>query len=484
MRRPEHKCLKKDSVEKALEGLKRGRDYQFCPGCQWLIQLSDACNHMTCRYNCGTQFCYLCGQRAKKKSGHWAQGASCPLYGPRNGPNPLYEPEDDEDSEDDDEDEDDEEDEDGNEDNDPAPDGHVPDNNPNEDRGEDGEAPDHLPGRGHDADGQPPNHDAHDPPQNHDAGDHAPPHDMMDEAPFQEVHPPEHELDDGFEQANGQNFDANDPDQQADGLNGVDRAPEQRMIEDDGQEGGHDAFVDNLWEDGEEEDDQEEAGMFAPQFAGMFGPPRVLSIAERIEALIISVSVYRMNEGIPWYLVHDITGPNQDPPEGAQASIFSWFRRKDRRQLRDMYVDLQEWALQRMPGPFLLGMHALAYVIRRLLLGLDYYTIHEIDHLGERGNFRMYLAHSHPLADYVFGLMPNQANLRYPTLSRIITTYRMAKTGNIENLRGWLRQRMWTPDRENDPHIDRRHSLDSIALSLAMDRAQPGARAPNQVVPQ
>ncbi|PPJ55674.1 hypothetical protein CBER1_05882 [Cercospora berteroae] len=453
--RPVHECAKKETVEKALEGLKRGRDYQFCPGCHWLIELSDACNHLTCQYNCGTQFCYLCGQRAKKKSGHWAQGAPCPLYGPPDGPNPLYEPEDDEESEDDDEDEDD------NEDDDPVPDGDVPDNNLNEDQGGDEEAPDHQPDRARDADGNHPNHDADGPPPNHDAGDHGPPHDIEGEAPFQdgEAHPPEHELDDGFEQANGQNFDADDPDEQADENDG-DRAPEQRLIEDDGQEGGHDVNIDDLWEPAEEEGHREEAGMFAP--------PRVLPIAYRIQVLILSVSTYRMNHGMPWYLVSDTSGPNQDPPQGAQANIFSWLRRKDRRQLRDMYVDLQEWGLQRMPGPFHPGMHALGYLIKTLLLGLDYYTVHEIDRLEDRATFRQYLAHWHPLADYVFGLMPNQANLRYPTLSRIIATYCMAKTGNVENLRGWLWQRMWTPDREDDPHIDRRHSLDSIALSLAM----------------
>ncbi|CAK1362535.1 unnamed protein product [Cercospora beticola] len=412
--RPEHECVKKETAEKALEGLRRGRDYQFCPGCRWVIELSDACNHMTCQYSCGTHFCYLCGQRARPKSGHWAQGAPCPLYGPPDGPNPLYEPEDDEESED-------EEDEDDNEDDDPVPDGDVIDNNPNEDYGGDEEAPDHQPGRGHDADGSLPN-------------------------------------------------------QQADEDNGGDGAPEQRLIENDGQEGGHVALIDDLWDNAEEEDLREEAGMFAP--------PRVLPIAYRIQVFILSESTYRMNHGMPWYLVSDISGPNQDPPQGAQANIFSWLRRKDRRQLLDMYVDLQEWGLQRMPGPFHPGMHALGCLIKTLLLGLDYYTVHEIDRLEDRATFVQYLERWYPLSGHALMLMPNQANLRYPTLSRIFTTYCMARTGNVEHLRYWLWERMRTPDREDDPYIDRRHSLDELALSLAMEPDVPVDGAPNQVVPQ
>lgn len=78
-----HTCdpvIEDELRDRAFRGLKRGKDYQYCPNqyCRKPIQLAEACNHMTCV--CGTEFCYVCGEAADGRSKHWARGG-CPSHG-------------------------------------------------------------------------------------------------------------------------------------------------------------------------------------------------------------------------------------------------------------------------------------------------------------------------------------------------------------------------------------------------------------------
>jgi IBR domain, a half RING-finger domain len=52
-----------NASNKALQELAKSREWQTCPGCHALVELSVGCYHMTCR--CNTQFCYLCAARWK-----------------------------------------------------------------------------------------------------------------------------------------------------------------------------------------------------------------------------------------------------------------------------------------------------------------------------------------------------------------------------------------------------------------------------------
>ena len=66
----------------ALGGLKKGKDFQICPGegCARAIELAEACNAITCQ--CGTNFCYVCGAQAEPESEHWLRvDGGCPRYG-------------------------------------------------------------------------------------------------------------------------------------------------------------------------------------------------------------------------------------------------------------------------------------------------------------------------------------------------------------------------------------------------------------------
>lgn len=66
----------------ALGGLKKGKDFQICPGegCARAIELAEACNAITCQ--CGTNFCYVCGEEAEPESEHWLRvDGGCPRYG-------------------------------------------------------------------------------------------------------------------------------------------------------------------------------------------------------------------------------------------------------------------------------------------------------------------------------------------------------------------------------------------------------------------
>jgi hypothetical protein len=87
-----HRCIPIDTDDAAFEGLKRGRDYQICPSdrCGMRIELSAACNAMTCR--CGTQFCYVCGELAGDQSDHWTKKKpnGCPRYNQPGAPNAQF----------------------------------------------------------------------------------------------------------------------------------------------------------------------------------------------------------------------------------------------------------------------------------------------------------------------------------------------------------------------------------------------------------
>ena len=80
-----HECVPERRLGErrlALGGLKKGRDFQVCPGegCGRMIELTEACNAITCQ--CGTNFCYVCGEPAEPGSEHWMRDVDgCPRYG-------------------------------------------------------------------------------------------------------------------------------------------------------------------------------------------------------------------------------------------------------------------------------------------------------------------------------------------------------------------------------------------------------------------
>jgi hypothetical protein len=69
--------------ERAFAGLKRGRDWQFCPneGCKRKVELKDGCNHVRCV--CRTHFCFVCGGFVRDGEGHWRREGGCPRFGVR-----------------------------------------------------------------------------------------------------------------------------------------------------------------------------------------------------------------------------------------------------------------------------------------------------------------------------------------------------------------------------------------------------------------
>lgn len=75
----------------ALGGLKKGKDFQICPGegCARTIELAEACNAITCQ--CGTNFCYVCGAQAEPESEHWLRvDGGCPRYGVAGGAREIF----------------------------------------------------------------------------------------------------------------------------------------------------------------------------------------------------------------------------------------------------------------------------------------------------------------------------------------------------------------------------------------------------------
>ena len=66
-----HEC-KIDENEVKFRQMVTQEGYQECTGCGAIIELTDACNHITCE--CGHSFCYVCGKP-------WTGLHGCPQYG-------------------------------------------------------------------------------------------------------------------------------------------------------------------------------------------------------------------------------------------------------------------------------------------------------------------------------------------------------------------------------------------------------------------
>lgn len=83
----------------AFVGLKRGKEWQQCPNrlCAHRIELSAACNHITC--TCGMGFCFICGKEADGDSEHWARKSGCPRYNHPDDDNAEYDEYDEDDDE-------------------------------------------------------------------------------------------------------------------------------------------------------------------------------------------------------------------------------------------------------------------------------------------------------------------------------------------------------------------------------------------------
>lgn len=101
-----HVCIPERRMSErrhALGGLKKGRDYQICPNreCGKVVELSEACNAMHCQ--CGTDFCYICGEPADHSGNHWEkEGGGCPRFGEVGSGHEIFDDDDDVDNEDDD----------------------------------------------------------------------------------------------------------------------------------------------------------------------------------------------------------------------------------------------------------------------------------------------------------------------------------------------------------------------------------------------
>jgi hypothetical protein len=65
----------------------RGLEWQRCPDerCGVVVTLADGCNHMECTF-CNAHFCYVCGNFAAPRSGHWRDAGPCPVYSKQNDP--------------------------------------------------------------------------------------------------------------------------------------------------------------------------------------------------------------------------------------------------------------------------------------------------------------------------------------------------------------------------------------------------------------
>ena len=93
------KSIANEQRAQAFEGLKRGKEWQQCPNrlCARRIELSAACNHITC--TCGMGFCFICGKEADGDSEHWARKSGCPRYNHPDDENAEYDEYDEDDDE-------------------------------------------------------------------------------------------------------------------------------------------------------------------------------------------------------------------------------------------------------------------------------------------------------------------------------------------------------------------------------------------------
>ena len=92
-----------DAAIKAMGDLKRGRDWQQCPGCKAVHELAEACNWIRCfNKQCQIGYCFICGVAVTHDSGHWATGSSCPRFGQPGNKRAIFDEE--EEPEEDDED--------------------------------------------------------------------------------------------------------------------------------------------------------------------------------------------------------------------------------------------------------------------------------------------------------------------------------------------------------------------------------------------
>ncbi|KAF2763673.1 hypothetical protein EJ03DRAFT_322562, partial [Teratosphaeria nubilosa] len=80
----QHTCRNDNVVDEAdpLHGLKRGEDYQLCPGCNTGYGQWDGCNAVRCTQNhCRTLFCFICSEAiADEKTDHFKPGKPCPKW--------------------------------------------------------------------------------------------------------------------------------------------------------------------------------------------------------------------------------------------------------------------------------------------------------------------------------------------------------------------------------------------------------------------
>lgn len=82
-----------EKTENPFNGMQRGKEYQLCPNpeCGTPVELRDGCNHMVCEStSCGTNFCFLCGEKIEPHSGHWNAGSKCSRYNHPDAQNAIY----------------------------------------------------------------------------------------------------------------------------------------------------------------------------------------------------------------------------------------------------------------------------------------------------------------------------------------------------------------------------------------------------------
>ncbi|KAK4955987.1 hypothetical protein LTR10_006926 [Elasticomyces elasticus] len=73
--------------------MKRGKDYQLCPGCSRPVELEDGCNFMRCR--CGIPFCFICGEAlppTEAQTDHFIVGKPCPKWNQPSQSNAHHDP--------------------------------------------------------------------------------------------------------------------------------------------------------------------------------------------------------------------------------------------------------------------------------------------------------------------------------------------------------------------------------------------------------